>query len=107
MPDEITTTTPNPDYKLVPVKWPVDPGAAIYANNLCVQFDGTAIFLTYAQVNPPLAVGKDEGETKGLQDSITSVIATPVVRLVIPLSNFRVMLAMIQQNMDKIEKMVK
>ena len=107
MADETAPTAPTPDFKLVPVKWPLDPGPAIYANNLCVQFDGASILLTFAQVNPPLAVGKDDDETKGLQDSITSVTATPVVRVIVPLPNFHVMLAMIQQNMEKIEKIVK
>lgn len=107
MSEETTTTAPTPDFKLVQVKWPSEPGGAIYSNSLCFQYDGNSVLLTFAQINPPIALGKDEEETKTLREAISSVAAIPVVRLVIPMQNFVAMLRNIHEQMDKIEKMPK
>jgi hypothetical protein len=105
MPDETTTTTPNPS-KMVEVKWG-EPGPAVYANNLCIQFDGASIHLTFAQMNPPLVIGTTEQEIKTGFEKISSIAATPIVRLVIPFDAFRAMFRVIRDNMEKIEKISK
>jgi hypothetical protein len=100
MPDD-TAENAIGSVKMVHVQWP-EPGPAIYANNLCVQYDGNSVFLTFAQVNPPLVVGKSEEETKQLCETISSVKATPVIRLVVPMENFRKMLELIHEHMSRV-----
>ena len=104
MSDETADKTISP-YKLVQIQWP-EPGPAVYANNLCIQYDGTSVLLTFAQVNPPLVIGREE-ETKKLHETMSSVVATPIIRLVVPLDNFRMMLGLINEHMNKIEKIAK
>jgi hypothetical protein len=104
MTDQASNKSPIPS-KMVEVHW-AESGLAVFANNLIAQFDGTSIHLTFAQINPPLIVGTTDAEKQKQLDKISSVMAMPVARLVVPLENFRNMVRALQEQLDQVDRVV-
>ena len=104
MTDQAANKTPVA--KMVEVQW-MEAGLATFANNLAFQFDGRSVYLTFAQVSPPLLVGKDQATIKDRFDKISSVTALPVARVVIPMDDFRNMLHILQTQLEKIDQLPK
>jgi len=96
----------KPDMQIKPldVVWPASSGPCAFANNACIVSDGTIVHVMFAQVNPPLITGRNPKETKERFDTTTSVEAVSVVRLAIPLSNFRVMIKTFADHIEKMDK---
>ncbi len=93
--------------KGVQLNW-AQPGLAIFANNLHAQFDGyQSMFLTFAQVSPPIITAPTPEEMKQRMDHISSLVAMPVARVVMPIENLRMVIAGLQAQLDAIENMKK
>ncbi|MCD4728252.1 MAG: hypothetical protein K8R46_11350 [Pirellulales bacterium] len=101
MEDPKKPTEQQLESKSVPVNWPKEPGVAIYANNLCIQYDRNSVLLTFAQVNPPIILNRDVEEVR---NETTSIDAVPVIRLAVPIHNFHTMVDIIHRHLDVIEK---
>jgi hypothetical protein len=107
MTDEIASKTPL-YAKMVKVNWAeIEPGLAVYADNLITLFDGKSMHVTFAQMSPPLIFGANEAEKQAQLNKISSVVPIPVARLVIPLEAFRTMLHALQEQLDKIDTLLK
>jgi hypothetical protein len=91
-------------HKLVLVEWP-EVGVATHANQLMAQTDGSSMYLTFCQLNPPVVLGTPEERQRQL-DQLKSVKAIPIAKLVIPLDAFREMLRVIQESMGRLESSV-
>jgi len=92
--------------KKIPINW-VEPGLAMFANNVASQSDGKAIYLTFAQISPPFLIGKDEATVKQEFDKISSVSALPVVRLVIPVDDYRIIVRTLQAQLEQLDQLSK
>ena len=107
MTEQTANKTPIP-FKMVKVNWEeIEPGLAVYADNLIAQFDGKSIHLIFAQMSPPLILGTNEAEKQDQLKKISSVVPLPAARLVIPLENFRIMLHVLQEHLNKIDTLIK
>jgi hypothetical protein len=108
MTDQVADKPSLPSLKIVDVDWgSLEPGVAAYANNLLSLFDGQSVHVIFAQANPPIIYGKDETERLAQLDKVTSLAVSPVARLVIPLENFRAMLRALQDQLIKIDELIK
>jgi len=91
-------------YKPLDVVWPTSNSPCAFANNACIVSDGTIVHVMFAQVNPPFITGRNPDEAKEHFEKTTSVEASPVVRLAIPLSSFRTMIKTFAEHIDKMDK---
>jgi hypothetical protein len=107
MTDQIANKMPI-SAKMVAVNWAaMEPGLVAYANNLTAQFDGKSVHLAFVQVNPPLIFGANDAEKQEQLNKISSVPALPVARLVVPLEDFRTMVRALQEQLSKIDTLIK
>jgi len=106
MTDQTANKTPI-TFKQVEVQWPEQPALAMYANNLAIQYDGKAFHLIFAQVLAPLVLRKTEEEVRQRYEEISSVSAIPVARLVISVEDVRNMLHNIQDQLNKVDALIK
>jgi hypothetical protein len=68
----------------VAIKWPVNPGPAVFANNVTLQLDTDGnVYLTFFQVIPPVLLGEGDSRIEERIKSVTSVEAIPVARIAI------------------------
>jgi hypothetical protein len=108
MADQTTSKTPVSQKMAPKVNWSeMEPCLGVYANQLMAQYDGQSLHLVFAQVNPPFTVGKTEEEVKEWLASLSLLKAIPVARLVIPLNSVRDMLRVLQEQLNKIDKIAK
>ena len=99
MTDEVTKA-----HKVVPIEWP-EGGIASYANQLVAVFDGNTVYLTFCQLPPPMVIGS-EAERQEQLKAIASVKALPVCRLAVSLDSLRAMVAILEEQLEKIDKKV-
>jgi hypothetical protein len=96
---------PDGAYKLLNVQWPDGIGPSNFANNACVVSDGTVVHVLFAQVSPPFFVGSEK-ELKERIEKVTAVPAIPVIKLTIPLENFRGMVRSFSEHLEKMDKLL-
>ena len=95
----------HPSSKLVRLVWGDLGGApAILANNVLLQFDGSMVFLTFGQAAPPLVAGETEDEKREQLSKIESVPVSTMVRLAVPVENYRAMVGAFQKHLAVIGK---
>jgi hypothetical protein len=87
--------------KFVLIEWP-EPDIAIYANNLLATNDGSALYMTFCQIQPPILIGSEEEQKKRLAE-ITNVKARPVARIVAPVHLIPEIIKVLQGQLSAIE----
>lgn len=70
--------------KFLTIEWPVDPGAAQFANNIVVQSDERTLYLSFFQLNPPMIMGS-QAERKQQLDAMSSIEPRLISRIALPL----------------------
>jgi hypothetical protein len=93
--------------KVVEVQWVIPPGMDVYVNHLLAQYDGKMVRLMFAQVNPPVVMGKTETEKQEQLEKISSVQAIPFARFAVPLEDFRTMVEVLQKHLQQIDGLAK
>jgi hypothetical protein len=88
--------------KAVKIRWPEDPGPALYANNVVVQQDISGmVHLIFFQANPPLLIGTvDEKEAF---DKTEAVDAKAIVRIVVPHAQLEGLARILQEHVQIIK----
>jgi len=88
--------------RLVTIEWP-EPGVAAFANNLLAVSDGGTTYLTFCQIAPPILMGTEEERREQLQ-SLGSLKAQAVARIVVPVDTLAKMIGVLQKQIDRVGK---
>jgi len=92
--------------KIVPLVWS-EAGMAVLANHAFLQFDGSLVYLTFGQANPPVVLGETEEEKRQQLDKVHSITVSPVIRIAMPPENFRALTEALQKHLALVEKVEK
>ncbi len=105
MTDEPAGNT-GPPMKLVAIEWP-ESGTAVFANHLLAQTDSKFVYLTFAQVVPPLVLPSNNDDLQRQMDQLTGVKAFPVAKVVVSVEEYRRMVGTMQQHLHNVEQLLK
>ncbi len=89
--------------KVVPLSW-AEPGPAVFANVAYAQYDGKSVYITFCQAIPPAILGQTDEEKLQQLDKVESIVAAPVIRLVMAPENFRAVAETFQKHLALVVK---
>lgn len=78
-----------------------------FVTNMVIQHEPDIFILSFFQTWPPAIVGETDEEKRGAFDSIESIKATCVARLVVTPDKMREFLAVMTENLEKYEQLMK
>ena len=84
--------------KMVPLVWG-EPGMAVFANQIVIQYDGNSVYIAFGQTSPPVILGETDEEKQRQLDRIQSLPVLPVVRVAMTPESFRSMADALQKHL--------
>ena len=89
--------------KMIKLVWG-EAAVTVFANQAVVQYDGSAVYLTFGQANPPVIWGETEEEKRQQLEKIDSVTVSPIIRLAMTPDSFRAIAEAMRKHLTTIDK---
>jgi hypothetical protein len=87
------------------IKFPVNPGQAVFVNNVTLQRDVSGnVYISFFQILPPIVIAESSEDIKMEVESLGTVDAIPVARIVMSPKDAVSILSLFKRNLERVNE---